>query len=85
MNSIPRRFFLAAAMLPFLGPAAALAVPPAPAARNPGPAAGDPAPDFELPRLVPAANGAPAGSGGKVRLSSFRQKRPVVLVLSSYT
>ena len=85
MNALLLRLVLAAAMLPFLAPSPAPAAPPAPAARNAGPAAGELAPDFELPRLVPAANGAPAGAGEKVRLSGFRQKRPVVLVLSSYT
>lgn len=50
-----------------------------------GPAVGDLAPDFDLPRLVPATNGAPAGAGEKIRLSSFRAKRPVILILSSYT
>ncbi len=37
---------------------------------------GDPAPDFDL---------ALAGSPGRVRLSSFRGDRPVVLVFGSYT
>ncbi|NOZ24137.1 MAG: redoxin domain-containing protein [Planctomycetes bacterium] len=37
---------------------------------------GDPAPDFNLKRLH---------DKGKVRLSSFRGKRPVVLIFGSYT
>jgi hypothetical protein len=37
---------------------------------------GDEAPDFELERT---------GHGERVRLSSFRGKRPVVLVFGSYT
>ena len=37
---------------------------------------GDPAPDFELPTL---------DRSGTVRLSSFRGKKPVVLVFGSYT
>lgn len=85
MNSFPWRPFLAAALLPLLAPSPTPAAPPAPAARSVDPAAGELAPDFELPRLIPATNGAPAGAGEKIRLSSFRQKRPVVLVLSSYT
>jgi hypothetical protein len=39
-------------------------------------AVGDVAPDFELPTLDGAT---------RVRLSSFRGKRPVVLVFGSYT
>jgi hypothetical protein len=38
--------------------------------------AGEPAPDFELPTLDHSA---------RVRLSSFRGSRPVVLVFGSYT
>lgn len=37
---------------------------------------GDPAPDFELKRLE---------GKGEVKLSSFKGKRPVVLVFGSYT
>jgi len=37
---------------------------------------GDPAPDFELQRL---------DGKGTVKLSSFRDQRPVVLVFGSYT
>ena len=37
---------------------------------------GDPAPDFELKRL---------DGKGKVKLSRFRDKRPVVLIFGSYT
>ena len=85
MKPMPRRIFLAAAMLASFAASPTPAAPPLPAARGAGPAAGGMAPDFELPRLVPAANGAPAGAGEQIRLSSFRQKRPVVLVLSSYT
>ena len=39
-------------------------------------AAGDVAPDFSLPLLK---------GGGEVALSSFRGKRPVVLIFASYT
>lgn len=37
---------------------------------------GDPAPDFTLPRL---------DHSGTVRLSDFRNQRPVVLIFGSYT
>jgi hypothetical protein len=37
---------------------------------------GDPAPDFDLPLV---------DGSGKVRLSSFRGEKPVVLVFGSYT
>jgi hypothetical protein len=37
---------------------------------------GDPAPDFELPRH---------DGTGRVRLSDFRDNRPVVLIFGSYT
>jgi hypothetical protein len=37
---------------------------------------GDPAPDFDLECT---------GHGGRVRLSSFRGKKPVVLIFGSYT
>ena len=47
--------------------------------------AGMTAPDFELPRLKIAANGKATIGPEMVRLSSFRGKRPVVVVLSSYT
>jgi hypothetical protein len=40
------------------------------------PAVGDPAPDFELVRL---------DGEGKVRLSSYRGKRPVALIFGSFT
>jgi hypothetical protein len=40
------------------------------------PAVGADAPDFELPRL---------GSGEHVRLSSFRERKPVALIFGSYT
>ena len=40
------------------------------------PAVGDEAPDFELPQL---------GSRGLVRLSSFRNVRPVALIFGSFT
>ena len=36
----------------------------------------DPAPDFQLTRL---------GAEGKVKLSSFQGKQPVVLIFGSYT
>jgi len=39
-------------------------------------AVGDPAPDFTLPRMA---------GGGTVTLSTFRGKRPVLLVFGSYT
>jgi hypothetical protein len=51
-------------------------------------AAGQKAPDFELPRLALVKDGdKTVGKVGpeKVRLSSFQGKRPVLLVLSSYT
>jgi hypothetical protein len=40
------------------------------------PAVGDAAPDFELPRL---------GSIERVRLSSFRNHKPVALIFGSFT
>lgn len=40
------------------------------------PAVGDEAPDFDLPLC---------GSPARVRLSSFRGKRPVALIFGSYT
>jgi len=40
------------------------------------PAVGEEAPDFDLPCL---------GSGGRVRLSSFRGTKPVALIFGSYT
>jgi len=40
------------------------------------PAVGDEAPDFELPRL---------GSTERVRLSSFRNRKPVALIFGSFT
>ena len=50
---------------------------------------GDQAPDFELPRLTVTtdADGKPIGkiSEEKVKLSSFRGKKPVCLIMSSYT
>ncbi len=41
------------------------------------PNVGDQAPDFDLPRLADTSN--------KVRLSGFRDKRPVGLIFGSYT
>ena len=50
---------------------------------------GEPAPDFELPKLIITrdADGNPIGriSEEKTRLSSFRGKKPVCLIMSSYT
>jgi hypothetical protein len=51
---------------------------------------GEYAPDFNLPRLTitSEANGKPIGilrEKDTVRLSSFRGKRPVCLIMSSYT
>lgn len=47
------------------------------------------APDFELPRLTLTtdADGKPIGkvSDEKIKLSSFRGKKPVCLIMSSYT
>ncbi|MCL2641001.1 MAG: hypothetical protein FWD53_09170 [Phycisphaerales bacterium] len=52
-------------------------------------AVGEAAPDFELSRLTieEGADGKAVGKVGdeKVRLSSFKGKRPVVLIFSSYT
>ena len=52
-------------------------------------AVGQPAPDFELAPLTveTGADSKPVGKIGesKVRLSSFRGKMPVVIILSSYT
>ncbi len=50
---------------------------------------GELAPDFELPRLIITrdADGNPIGkiSEEKIKLSSFRGKKPVCLIMSSYT
>jgi hypothetical protein len=50
---------------------------------------GDTAPDFELPRLTiekdKVGNAVGKISAQKVKLSSFRGKKPVFLVFSSYT
>ncbi len=50
---------------------------------------GEPAPDFELPKLIITrdADGNPIGkvSEEKIKLSSFRGKKPVCLIMSSYT
>ena len=51
---------------------------------------GEFAPDFELPRLTITTdpNGEPIGvisETDTIRLSSFRGKRPVCLIMSSYT
>ena len=47
------------------------------------------APDFELPKLTLTtdADGNPIGkvSDEKIKLSSFRGKKPVCLIMSSYT
>ena len=47
------------------------------ALRTPGPSVGDPAPDFKLKTLE--------DSGKDVQLSSFKEKKPVVLLFGSYT
>jgi hypothetical protein len=57
---------------------------------NPHIRLGEDAPDFELPRLTITsdANGKPIGiirESETIRLSSFRGKRPVCLIMSSYT
>ena len=52
---------------------------------------GAPAPDFELLRLQDlevtedAEDATPKGPRGKIRLSSFVDQRPVVLIFGSYT
>ena len=50
---------------------------------------GKPAPDFELPKLVITrdADGKPVGkiSDEKIKLSSFFGKKPVCMIMSSYT
>ena len=59
-------------------------------AENPRIRVGQEAPDFELPKLTITndADGKPIGVIRKtdtIRLSSFRGKRPVCLIMSSYT
>ncbi len=59
-------------------------------ADNPLVRVGEYAPDFNLPRLTLSSdpNGKPIGilrEADTVRLSSFRGKRPVCLIMSSYT
>ena len=51
------------------------------------PRQGELAPDFTLPRLDPFLSTDPAAPAtlDTVRLSSFKGKRPVVLIFSSYT
>ena len=50
---------------------------------------GQDAPDFELPVLTLStdADGSPIGkiSDEKIKLSSFRGKKPVCIIMSSYT
>ena len=50
---------------------------------------GELAPDFELPKLIITrdAAGKPIGkiSEEKIKLSSFRGKKPVCMIMSSYT
>jgi hypothetical protein len=54
---------------------------------------GQVAPDFELPKLesvVPSGEGSNTkhskkGTGDKIKLSSFRGKKPVFVIFSSYT
>jgi len=59
-------------------------------AGNPKVTVGEYAPDFELPRLTITTdpNGKPIGiinESNRIRLSSFRGKKPVCLIMSSYT
>ena len=59
-------------------------------AGNPKVAVGEYAPDFELPRLTITTdpNDKPIGivsESNRIRLSSFRGKKPVCLIMSSYT
>jgi hypothetical protein len=59
-------------------------------AGNPLVRVGEDAPDFNLPRLTITndPNGKPIGvirAADTVRLSSFRGKRPICLIMSSYT
>lgn len=63
---------------------------PSRTAANPKVKVGEMAPDFELPRLVlkTDASGKNVGvisEAETVRLSSFRGKKPVCLIMSSYT
>lgn len=76
MSGPPMKFAAVAAKLP---PPLMMALPFPPmwkSARAGKLAPGDTAPDFELEK---------ADRSGKVRLSSFRGSRPVVLVFGSYT
>ncbi len=51
------------------------------------PGRGEPAPDFHLGLLEgsPAPEAVPSDGEGRIRLSDFRGKRPVVLIFGSYT
>ena len=59
-------------------------------ATNPKVKVGELAPDFELPRLVLKTDASGKNVGvvsedDTVRLSSFREKKPVCMIMSSYT
>jgi len=54
-------------------------------AGNGGIVIGEAAPDFELAKLVVDEEGKGKVGDEKVRLDSFKGKRPVVLIFSSYT
>jgi len=80
-------FSIVALMVMFLEPVAAQR---SRTAANPKVKIGELAPDFELPRLVlkTDASGKNIGVISKneaVRLSSFRGRKPVCLIMSSYT
>ena len=84
--------FLIVAVMPFLSQTASAAGNPSrqKGGSNPLVKMGEYAPDFELPRLVLStdSDGKPIGvinDKDKVRLSSFRGKKPVCLIMSSYT
>ena len=77
MRPLSLSILLVAAITASAAPKGEINTPPARGERLPDRLkVGDPAPDFSLP-LVKGA--------GEVKLSSFRGKRPVVLIFASYT
>lgn len=72
--------FALALTMPALAQRPGLKDRPKPQRPDHAPAAGSEAPDFDLSRLIEGE-----ASEDRVKLSSFRGKRPVVLVFGSYT
>ena len=82
--------FIAALLLVLSEPVTAQRSRPSRPTVNPKVKVGEMAPDFELPRLVLRTDASGRNVGvisddETVRLSSFRGKKPVCLIMSSYT